>query len=87
MQYNAIFRTVVKTDRLCLKKSGLPEKTDDDDVEEVLEDDDPDALLVEPSAATTPVFPLEMHPRAKRNNNSIPGALPQFTIKNILMLQ
>ena len=73
----------MKTDRLCLKKNGTLEKTEDDDNEEGLEDEDPDALLVEPSAATTPVFPLEMHPRAKRNNNSIPGALPQFMIENI----
>ena len=82
MQYTAIFKTVVKTDRLCLKKSGAPDKTEDDD-EEVLEDEEAGALLVEPGAATTPVFPLEMHPRAKRNNNSIPGALPQFMIENI----
>ena len=84
MQYTAIFKTVMKTDRLCLKKSGAPDKTEDDDEEvEVLEDDEAGALLVEPGAATTPVFPLEMHPRAKRNNNSIPGALPQFMIENI----
>ena len=83
MQYNAIFKTVVKTDRLCVKKSGAPDINEDDDEVIDLEDEEPAALLVEPEAATIPVFPLEMHPRAKRNNNSIPGALPQFTIKNI----
>ena len=77
---------MVKTDRLCLRQNGTPMLNEDDEVE-VVEDEDPDALLVEPGAATTPVFPLEMHPRAKRNNNSIPGALPQFTINNILKLQ
>ena len=74
MQYNAIFKTVVKTDKLYLKASGAPVKVDSDD-EQPPEDDDGDALLVEPGAANTPAFPLEMHPRAKRNNNSIPGAL------------
>ena len=79
MQYTAIFKTVVKTDRLCLKKNGAPDKNEDDDEEvEVLDDEDAGALFVDPGAATTPVFPLEMHPRAKRNNNSIPRALPQF---------
>ena len=65
----------MKTDKLNLKASGAPVKTEDDDNEEPPEDDDGDALLVEPGAANTPAFPLEMHPRAKRNNNSIPGAL------------
>ena len=81
MQYTAIFKSVVKTDRLCVKKSGAPELNEDDDEIIDVEDEEPSALLVEPAAATIPLFPLEMHPRAKRNNNSIPEALPQFTIK------
>ena len=65
---------MVKTDKLCLRASGAPMKVDSDD-EQPPEDDGCDALLVDPGAATTPAFPLEMHPRAKRNSNSIPGAL------------
>ena len=77
MQYAAIFKTVVKTDRLCVKKSGAPDKDEDDDNDPQPDEvSDDDALFVAADATLFPVFPLEMHPRAKRNNNSIPGALP-----------
>ena len=60
----------MRAERLCVKKSGAPEKgEDDDDDDEAGEDEEDAGGIVDADTNLLNAFPLEMHPRAIREKS------------------